>query len=65
MQRELPRGEGMIYLVPDAQKPYRIALRAPSFTNLYVLPKLAEGHKLADLLTVLGSLDIAVSELDR
>jgi NADH-quinone oxidoreductase subunit D len=65
ISRELPRGEGLIYLVPDKQKPYRISLRSPAFSNLAVLPKLAKGHKMADLFAILGSLDIVVGEIDR
>ena len=64
-QRELPRGEGLIYMIPDKQKPYRISLRAPTFINLAALPKMAEGSKFADLFPILGSLDIVMAELDR
>jgi NADH-quinone oxidoreductase subunit D len=65
ISRELPRGEGMIYMIPDKQKPYRISLRSPAFANLAVLSKLASGHKLADLFAVLGSLDVVMAEIDR
>jgi NADH:ubiquinone oxidoreductase 49 kD subunit 7 len=64
-RRELPKGEGLLYIVPDKQKPYRISIRAPAFTNLAVLPKLAEGAKYADLFAILGSLDIVMAEIDR
>jgi NADH-quinone oxidoreductase subunit D len=63
--RELPRGEGMIYMIPDKQRPYRISLRAPTFINLAALPKMAEGFKFADLFPTLGSIDIILAELDR
>lgn len=65
ISRELPRGEGLIYMIPDKQKPYRISLRSPAFINLSLLPKLAKGHKMADLFAILGSLDIVVGEIDR
>jgi NADH-quinone oxidoreductase subunit D len=63
--RELPRGEGLIYMVPDKQKPYRISLRSPAFANLQALSKLCEGVKFADIFTILGSLDIVLAEIDR
>ena len=65
VQRELPRGEGLIYLIPEKQRPYRIALRAPTFINLSVLPKISENQKFADLFPILGSLDIILAEIDR
>jgi NADH-quinone oxidoreductase subunit D len=65
VSRELPRGEGMIYMVPDKQRPYRISLRSPAFSNLAVLPKLATGCKFADLFAILGSLDLVIAEIDR
>lgn len=63
--RELPRGEGIIYLVPEAQRPYRIALRSPSYINLSVLPYLSKGAKYADLFAILGSLDVVMAEIDK
>jgi NADH-quinone oxidoreductase subunit D len=65
MREELPRGEGIIYMVPDKQKPYRISLRSPAFINLAVLPKLAEGGRFADLFSIIGSLDLIFAEIDR
>ena len=64
-RRELPKGEGLIYMVPDKQKPYRISIRAPGFVNLSVLPKLCEGARFADLFAIFGSLDIIFGETDR
>ncbi|MEM3875847.1 MAG: NADH-quinone oxidoreductase subunit D [Candidatus Micrarchaeaceae archaeon] len=64
-QRELPRGEGLIYMIPAPQKPYRVALRSPAFSNLAALPKLATGSKFADLFSILGSLDIVMPEIDK
>jgi NADH-quinone oxidoreductase subunit D len=65
IERELPRGNGIIYMVPDKQKPSRIALRAPSFINLSLLPMLCKGVKFADLFPILGSLDIVMGEIDK
>ncbi|MGC8669681.1 MAG: NADH-quinone oxidoreductase subunit D [Candidatus Micrarchaeia archaeon] len=65
VKRELSRGEGLIYMIPDKQKPYRISLRSPAFINLSVLPKIAEGQKFADLFSILGSLDVVMAEIDR
>ena len=62
---ELPRGEGVIYMVPDKQRPYRMSLRSPTFINLAVLPKLSEGHRYADLFAILGSLDVIMAEVDK
>ena len=64
-RRELPKGEGLIYMVPDKQKPYRVSLRAPGFVNLAVLPKMLEGAKFADIFAVFGSLDVIFGETDR
>ncbi len=65
VERELPRGDGIIYLVPDKQKPYRIGLRSPCFANLSALPEMAKGAKFADLFSILGSIDIVMAEIDR
>jgi NADH-quinone oxidoreductase subunit D len=64
-RRELPKGEGLLYMVPDKQKPYRISIRAPAFANLQVLPLLAKDIKYADLFPLLGSLDLVMAEIDR
>lgn len=65
MRRELPRGEGLIYMIPDKQRPYRISLRCPTFINLAVSQKLTEGVKFADIFAILGSLDIIFGETDK
>jgi NADH-quinone oxidoreductase subunit D len=65
VSRELPRGEGLIYMVPGRQKPRRISLRSPSFSNLSALSKVCEGARLADVFAILSSLDIVISEVDR
>ena len=65
VSRELPKGEGLIYMVPDRQKPHRISLRSPAFANLFALSKMCEGAKLSDIFTILGSLDIVLAEIDK
>ncbi|MBT8487009.1 MAG: NADH-quinone oxidoreductase subunit D [Phycisphaerales bacterium] len=63
---EGPNGELGYYIVADGTKnPWRAATRPPSFMHFAVLPKLLEGHMLADLVAVLGSLNIIAAELDR
>ena len=65
VERELPRGEGIIYLVPDKQRPYRISMRSPTFINLAALKKLILNAKYADIFPTLGSLDLVLGEVDR
>jgi NADH-quinone oxidoreductase subunit D len=66
MAVESPRGELGCYLVGDGgPKPYRVHFRAPSFANLQALPKLAKGHLVADLVAIIGSLDIVLGDADR
>lgn len=60
------KGELGMYLVSDGgSKPVRWRVRPPSFVNLSVIPKLAEGHMLADLIVINASLDIVLGEIDR
>ena len=63
---ETANGELGYYIVADGTKnPWRVAVRPPSFINYQVFPKLIEGHQLADVVAVLGSLNIIAAELDR
>jgi NADH-quinone oxidoreductase subunit D len=63
---EHPKGEFGIYLVSDgANKPYRVKIRAAGFTHLAALEKMIKGHFLADVVTILSSLDIVFGEVDR
>lgn len=63
---ESPRGELGFYLISDESiKPYRLKCRAPSFVNLSVIPELVKGLKVADVVAVLGSLDVVLGEIDR
>jgi NADH-quinone oxidoreductase subunit D len=65
ISRELPKGEGQIYMIPDKQKPYRLSIRAPGFVNLAAMPKMCEGARFADLFAIFGSLDVIFGETDR
>lgn len=59
------RGELGCYIVSDGKdKPYRIKFRRPSFVNLQILPKLAVGLSMSDLVAVLGAIDIVLGEVD-
>lgn len=62
---ELPRGEGIIYMVPDKQKPYRMYLRTGTYTNTSVLEKLCQDIKYADFFSILGSMDLVVADIDK
>jgi NADH-quinone oxidoreductase subunit D len=63
---EGPRGEIGAYIVGDGTpNPYRCHLRTPSFANLQALPDLCRGELVADLLTLAGTLDLALGEVDR
>jgi NADH-quinone oxidoreductase subunit D len=63
---EAPRGELGFYIVSDGSpRPYRVKVRAPSFVNLQALSKMAEGRLIADLVAIIGSIDIVLGEIDR
>ena len=63
---EAPKGEFGVYLVSDGtNRPYRCKIRAPSFAFLQGLDHLAKGHMLADVVSIIGSLDIVFGEIDR
>jgi NADH-quinone oxidoreductase subunit D len=63
---ETARGEFGCYIVSQGDiKPYRIKLRVPSFGNLSILPELAVDTLVADLVAILGSVDVVVPEIDR
>lgn len=63
---ESARGDLGVYLVSDGgEKPYRLKWRAPSFINLGALNQLTTGWKVADVVAILGSIDIVLGEVDR
>lgn len=62
---ESPRGEIGCYIASDGKKePYRLKFRRPSFYNLQILPKLLKGENMANLITILGAIDIVLGEVD-
>jgi NADH-quinone oxidoreductase subunit D len=63
---EGPKGEIGFYIVSDGGlKPYRIKARGTSFCNLSVIPEISRGYMFADLILILGSIDIVLGEVDR
>ncbi len=63
---ESPRGELGAYLESDGgPKPHRIHFRTPSFVHLQALPVLSKGHMVADLVAIIGSVDIVLGDADR
>ncbi len=63
---EAPKGEFGVYLVSDgSNQPYRCKIRAPSFAFLQALDFMGKGHMLADIPSIIGSLDIVFGEIDR
>ncbi len=65
-QVETARGLLGTYIVAEGgPKPYRIKYRSPCFSNLHALNDMAVGHKIADVVTILATLDFVVPEIDR
>ena len=63
---ESPRGELGCYLESDGgPKPHRVHFRTPSFVHLQVVPLLSRGHLVADLVAIIGSVDIVLGDADR
>ena len=63
---EAPKGEFGVYLVSDgSNKPYRCKIRAPGFAFLQATEFMSKGHMLADLVAIVGSMDIVFGEIDR
>ncbi|MEX0788343.1 MAG: NADH-quinone oxidoreductase subunit D [Anaerolineales bacterium] len=63
---ENPKGELGFYLVSNGKpNPWRYHIRAPSFINLTAMAEMCRGHKVADVVAILGSIDIVLGETDR
>ncbi len=63
---ESPRGELGYFVKSDgSQKPYRVKMRTPSFVNLQILPTLALGRLISDVVACIGTTDIVLGEVDR
>ena len=64
---ESPKGEIGFFIASDGKSnaPYRFRVRPPSFCNLQALPRLIMGHMVADVVALIGSIDIVLGEVDR
>ena len=63
---ENPKGELGFYIVSKGGgTPHRLKIRSPSFVNLQLVPVIAKGHMMSDLVAILGSLDFVMGECDR
>lgn len=63
---ESGKGEFGVYLVSDGtNKPYRCKIRSPGYVHLQALDFMSKGHQLADVVAIIGSLDIVFGEIDR
>jgi NADH-quinone oxidoreductase subunit D len=63
---ESPRGELGVYLESNgSSKPYRVHWRTPSFVNMQILPLISKGVLVADLVALIGTIDIVLGDVDR
>lgn len=63
---ESPKGEFGVTLMADGtNKPYRCKIRSPAYNHIQFLPKLIKNRQLADLVTMIGTIDIVFGEIDR
>ncbi len=63
---EQPKGEFAIYMISDGSNmPYRVKIRAPSFVHLSAIDEMSRGHLIADLVTIIGTLDLVLGDVDR
>lgn len=63
---EAPKGETGVFLYSDGKnRPYRCKIKSPGFSHLQAIDAMASGHLIADLVTIIGTLDIVFGEVDR
>jgi NADH:ubiquinone oxidoreductase subunit D len=63
---EAPKGEFGIYLISNnSEIPFRCKIRAPGFMHLQAINYMSKGHLIADVVTIIGTLDIVFGEIDR
>ncbi len=66
VRSEAPRGELGYYIISDgSQSPFRVKGRAPTFINLSLLPEISRGYLIADMIAIIGSIDIVLGDVDR
>jgi NADH-quinone oxidoreductase subunit D len=63
---ESARGEMGVYVISDGKNvPYRVKVKSPCFTAMSVFDAISRGYLLADIVAIVGSLDIVLGEIDR
>ena len=63
---ETARGEFGVYIISEGgMTPYRIKFRSPGFSNLSALDHMSRGHKIGDLVAIMGTLDLVIPDIDR
>jgi len=63
---EAPKGEIAVYLVSDGRsKPYRCKIKSPDYCHLQGLDFIAKGHIIADVVTLIGTIDVVFGSIDR
>jgi NADH:ubiquinone oxidoreductase subunit D len=63
---EAPKGEFGVSLISDStSNPYRCKIRTPAYHHMHIIPRMVQGHYMADLVTVIGSQDIVFGDVDR
>ena len=60
------RGEALMYVVGDgSERPYRLKIRSPIFVSVSAAPRILKGEKIADVVSIMGSIDMCVGEMDK
>ena len=63
---EAPKGEFGVSLISDgSSQPYRCKIRTPAYHHMQILSRMSQGHYFADLVTIIGSLDVVFGDVDR